>query len=154
MGHFYAAYFLRSLRGKIRAKEAMLRPLIDVDRALSARTIRAFDDVVTAPLHGFADAAAYYSAASSRHFIPGIRVRTLVLHSLDDPFLPPEAVPREALEANAAVLPILTRRGGHVGFLEGSLRRPRLWGDEEGARFLAESLRTAPGFLDARESAP
>ena len=143
MGHFYAAYFLRSLRRKVRAKAALLGPLIDVERALSARTIRAFDDAATAPLHGFRDAAEYYAASSSMHFVGGIRVPTLVLHSLDDPFLPPEAVPRSAMEANDALVPVLTTRGGHVGFLEGAPWRPRLWGDEEGARFLAETLRGA-----------
>jgi predicted alpha/beta-fold hydrolase len=152
MGHLYAAYFLRSLRRKVRAKGSLLRPFIDVDRSLRAPTIRAFDDAATAPLHGFHDAAAYYAACSSAHFIEGIRVPTLVLHSLDDPFLPSGAVPRAAFEANPAVVPVLLARGGHVGFLEGSPWRPRLWGDEEGARFLAETLRAgpSPGGADLR----
>lgn len=154
MGHLYAAYFLRSLRRKIRAKALLLEPLIDVERALAARTIRDFDDVATAPLHGFRDAAEYYAASSSPRFIGGIRIPTLVLHSLDDPFLDPEAVPRAALEANPDVVPLLTARGGHVGFLEGAPWSTRLWGDEEGARFLAETLRGASGFLDAAGSSP
>jgi len=154
VGHFYAAYFLRSLRKKIRAKGSLLEPLIDVDRALRARTIRAFDDAATAPLHGFRDAADYYAAASSTAFIAGVRVPTLVLHSLDDPFLDPGAVPRDALEANPAVLPVLLPRGGHVGFLEGAPWGVRLWGDEEGARFLAEALNGARGLPDPSGHAP
>ncbi len=154
MGHLYAAYFLRSLRRKVRGKASLLRPLVDVGRALRARTIREFDDAVTAPLHGFRDAGAYYTASSSTRFIGGIRVPTLVLHSLDDPFLPPEAVPRSALEANPSVVPILPPSGGHVGFLEGAPWRPRLWGDEEGARFLAEGLGAAPGLPGVPEHTP
>jgi predicted alpha/beta-fold hydrolase len=140
MGHLYATYFLRSLRRKVRSKEPMLRGHIDVDVALRARTLRAFDDAATAPLHGFRDAAHYYDASSSTHYLPGIRVPTLIIHSLDDPFLPREAVPRPALESNEAIVALLSVRGGHVGFLEGTPWSPRLWGDEEGARFLEAAL--------------
>jgi len=156
MGHLYTTYFLRSLRRKIRAKESMLRGHIDVDSALLARTLRAFDDVATAPLHGFRDAAHYYDVSSSMHYLAAIRVPTLVIHSLDDPFLPPEAVPRAALESNEDIVALLTGRGGHVGFLEGTPWAPRLWGDEEGARFLGAALgaredRGGPGVLDGAQ---
>jgi len=150
LGHLYATYFLRSLRRKVRAKEAMLRGHIDVEAAMRARTLRAFDDAATAPLHGFRDAAHYYDVSSSMHYLAAIRVPTLVIHSLDDPFLPREAVPRAALDSNEAIVALLSARGGHVGFLEGTPWTPRLWGDEEGARFLGTALgaREDPDFLD------
>jgi len=145
MGHLYATYFLRSLRRKVRAKEALLRGYVDVEAALRARTLRAFDDVATAPLHGFRDAADYYDASSSMHYLAAIRVPTMIIHSLDDPFLPREAVPRPALESNEAIVALLSVRGGHVGFLEGTPWAPRLWGDEEGARFLGTALGARDG---------
>ncbi len=149
MGQFYTAYFLRSLRRKVRAKEAILRGHMDIEGALRARTLRVFDDAATAPLHGFRDAADYYAASSSAQYLGGIRVPTLVVHSLDDPFLPAEAIPRAALESNEAILPLLSARGGHVGFMEGPPWAPRLWGDEAGARFLAVALGAEGGrFLD------
>jgi hypothetical protein len=144
MGRMYTTYFLRSLRRKVRAKASLLADRIDVDAALAARTLRAFDDIATAPLHGFGDAARYYAECSSARFIDGIGVPTAVLHSLDDPFLPREAVPTAALEANPSVEAALTPRGGHVGFLSGTPWRPGFWAEEEAARFLASRLSAGP----------
>jgi predicted alpha/beta-fold hydrolase len=140
MGGLYTRYFLRSLKRKVRVKAALLADVIDTDRALKARTLREFDDVATAPLHGFRSAEHYYGMASSGRYLEGVRVPTLVVHSVDDPFLPSEAIPRSALRANPSLRTQLTRRGGHVGFLEGTPLRPRFWAEAEGARFLAERL--------------
>ena len=143
MGRLYTRYFMHSLQTKVRARREDLASRIDVAATLRARTLREFDDAATAPLHGFRDADDYYASCSSAGFIPGIRTPTLVLHSLDDPFLPVGSVPREALEANGAVTAVLTDLGGHVGFLEGSPRSPRLWGEEQAARFLQVALSSA-----------
>lgn len=140
MGRLYAGYFLRSLRAKVTAKGGLLSDRIDVEGALRARTLRAFDDAATAPLHGFRDADHYYATCSSDGYLSGIRVPTLVLHSLDDPFLPSEAIPHVALTSNPALVPVLLPHGGHVGFLEGHPWRPYLWAEAEGARFLEEAL--------------
>lgn len=140
MGRLYSRYFLRSLQRKVRAKAPVLDGRVDLDRTLAAKTIREFDDAATAVLHGFADAAHYYEACSSAAFLGGIRTPTLVLHALDDPFLPARALPRTALEANPWITPLVRRHGGHVGFLEGTPLAPGLWGDEEAARFLAGIL--------------
>lgn len=143
MGRFYTWYFMRSLRRKVRTKAALsgdLAEVLDLATVEASRTIRAFDDCATSPLHGFEDAATYYERSSSAGFLEAIRVPTLLLHSLDDPFLPRDRVPVEAMEANAWLVPGVTERGGHVGFLEGTPRRPRFWADEEAARFLGEVL--------------
>ncbi len=143
MGRFYTAYFMRSLLRKVRDKRGVLEGAIDVDAVLDARDLRAFDDAMTAPVHGFADAADYYARSSSDRFIPSIRVPTLVIHSEDDPFLPPERIPRATMEANAAVTPLITKAGGHVGFIAGSVLRPRFWAEERIADFLAAELGAA-----------
>jgi predicted alpha/beta-fold hydrolase len=140
MGRAYAAYFLRSLKNKVRWKEARLRATLDVDAGIAARTIWEFDERVTAPLHGFAGAADYYDRSSSMRYLRGVRVPTLMLHAEDDPFLPPASIPRDDAAANAALQLVLQRSGGHVGFLEGAPWRPRFWADEEAARFLAMRL--------------
>lgn len=146
MGRVYARYFLRSLRAKVRAKAGLLDGRVDTDAALRAPTLRAFDDALTAPLHGFRDADDYYARCSSARFVRGIGVPTLILHSRDDPFLPEEAIPVEALSANPHVVPALTARGGHVGFLGRTPWRPVFWAEESAAAFLAASLsRGAPG---------
>ena len=140
MGRLYSRYFLRSLQRKVRAKAEVLDGHIDVEATLRARTIRAFDDVATSVLHGFQGADHYYRVSSCAGYLEGIQVPTLVLHALDDPFLPASAIPHQALEANPFLTPIIHRGGGHVGFLKGPPWSPRLWGDEEGARFLATLL--------------
>lgn len=145
MGRIYARYFLRSLRTKVRAKAALLDGLVDTTAALRARTLRAFDDALTAPLHGFADAADYYASCSSADFVSGIGVPTLVVHSRDDPFLPKEAIPADALAANPHITPTLTERGGHVGFLGGTPWQPTFWAEEAAAEFLAAHLSGSPG---------
>ena len=140
MGRVYTRYFMRSLLRKVALKEDLLRDACDIDAVRRARTLRQFDDVATAPLHGFAGAADYYERSSSAAFIDGIRVPALVIHSMDDPFLPPDRVPAAALEANPHVTPVLTARGGHVGFIEGSVLRPRFWVEEAIAGWLAGRL--------------
>jgi len=140
MGRFYTSYFLRSLQAKVRLKSRVLGEVLDPDAAESARTIREFDDRITAPLHGFASATHYYRESSSIRYLAGIRVPTLMLHAEDDPFLPADVIPRREAEANPSLHLALQRHGGHVGFLEGSPRNPSFWAEEEGARFLGEHL--------------
>lgn len=145
MGSLYTWYFTHQLKRKVRLKRALLNGTVDVDRGLSARTLREFDDAVTAPLHGFQGASQYYERSSSARFLTGIRVPTLLLHSRDDPFLPAPSIPVDAMTGNPWLLPVLTREGGHVGFLTGRPHRPGFWADEEGARFLAETLTQRQG---------
>ena len=145
MGWFYTRYFLRSLKAKIRAKEDQLRPLLDLNKVYEARTLVEFDDHATGPLHGFRDASDYYRKSSSKQFLDNIRVPTLLFHARNDPFLPPRAIPHEAVRENPWLFPAFAKRGGHVGFLGGSIPGlPTFWTDDEGTRFLKQML-TAPG---------
>jgi predicted alpha/beta-fold hydrolase len=140
MGRMYAEYFLRSLRSKVEMKRNRLSEVLDMGAVDSSRTVREFDDRVTAPLNGFSDAADYYARCSSKDFLASIRVPTLLLHASDDPFLPATAIPFGGAERNDALRLVVSPRGGHVGFVEGTPRRPRFWGEEEVARFLASAL--------------
>jgi predicted alpha/beta-fold hydrolase len=140
MGRAYAAYFLRSLKRKLEAKAARLASVIDLEAARAARTIWDFDERVTAPLHGFSCAEEYYAVSSSGRYLAGVKTPTLLLHAADDPFLPGSAIPLRDAERNSSLRLVLQRSGGHVGFLEGTPHRPRFWGEEEAARFLAGQL--------------
>lgn len=136
-GRVYTHYFLRSLKAKLEAKVAEGHPDAQLDpamvrRGLESRSLLEYDDAVTAPLHGFAGAEAYYAASSSARWIPGIQTRCLVLHAEDDPFLPRPYIPLDVLHANPALSVRLTDRGGHLGFLHP--RRPALITDQGGAR--------------------
>ena len=84
----------------------------------SIRSMREFDDRITAPLHGFAGVADYYARASCGAFLKSIHVPTLILHALDDPFMTPAVVP-DSTALSPAIRFELTATGGHVGFVMG-----------------------------------
>ncbi|MFP3949211.1 MAG: YheT family hydrolase, partial [Longimicrobiales bacterium] len=142
-GRFYSYYFLRMLRRKIRLKEALVTGHVDVAEALSAPTLRRFDDAATAPIHGFESAQDYYTRSSSAVFLSRIDTPTLLLQSRDDPFLPEAALPEDTMRRNPNLIAGITERGGHVGFVEGSPWAPSFWSEAEAARFLAHLLETA-----------
>lgn len=112
----YTRHFLGTLIPAALAKLARFPGLYDGARVRAADSMQAFDDVVTAPLHGFASAADYYARVSARQFLGGIRVPTLVLNAKNDPFLPASALPGPAQTAAAVTLE-LPEEGGHVGFV-------------------------------------
>lgn len=137
----YVTRLLRSLKKKVRTRSEELRPLVDFERTLRARTFREFDDAATAPLHGFEGAADYYARSSSAAFLGAITTPTLVVHSADDPFLPVEAIPETALKANPMLTPLITEQGGHVGFITGANPlKPVFWAENVIADWLVERL--------------
>jgi len=103
------------------------------------RSFRRFDDKLTAPLHGFHDAADYYARCSSRRFLRGIRTPTLIIHAADDPFMDPGVVPTAAELAPAVTLE-LAARGGHVGFIAGPWWRPHRWVDRRVVTLLRQTF--------------
>lgn len=114
----YTRHFLRSLKRKSFAKLAAFPSLYDRGLLGRARTLRQFDDLVTAPLHGFRDADDYWSRASSASELHRIRVPTLIVHGDNDPFLPGRYLPLSSQVSPQVGLEI-THGGGHAGFLTG-----------------------------------
>ena len=139
----YRRYLVGKLRRKVAGKAAELAGRIALPHALAARTFREFDDVATAPLHGFAHAEDYYRRASSGPLLDRITVPTLLVHSLDDPFLPARAVPTAATLGNPAITMAITARGGHVGFVAGRPWSPVFWAERQVSAFLARWLTSA-----------
>jgi predicted alpha/beta-fold hydrolase len=145
----YERFFLRSLVAKTRQKLARHPDLCDAAALERVGTLWDFDDVVTAPLHGFRDAHDYYTRSSSIHFLSRIRVPTLLLSAVDDPFLPPTVLDevRSIARGNPALELEFVRRGGHVGFISGYVPwRPMYYAEWRVADFLAGRFvqRTAP----------
>jgi predicted alpha/beta-fold hydrolase len=114
----YARHFLATLKAKSIAKLERHPGLYDAARVRAARTLREFDDLVTAPLHGFRDTDDYWTRASSKPGLGSIRVPTLVVNARNDPFLPSAALPGPA-DVSAAVTLEQPHEGGHVGFVSG-----------------------------------
>ncbi|MEO0421006.1 MAG: hydrolase [Pseudomonadota bacterium] len=81
--------------------------------------LRSFDDLVTAPMHGFGTAEHYYAVSSCRQYLLGIDTPTLILHAADDPFQSPAGIPTPSELASPVELE-LSAHGGHVGFLQGT----------------------------------
>lgn len=117
----YQRYFLDSLKRKAIEKHGRYPDLTTPERVARINTMIDFDDTLTAPIHGFASAADYYARSSSIGFLKDIRVDTLLLSAVDDPFLPADVL--DAVRAIAAHSPHLSidfpPRGGHAGFVSG-----------------------------------
>jgi len=139
----YQRHFLQSLRRKALAKLERYPALAARERIEAARTLYEFDDVVTAPVHGFAGADDYYFRSSSIRFLSRIRVPTLLLSAVDDPFLPSEVLEqvRDAAAPNPHLEVEFVDRGGHVGFVSGpNPLRPFYYAEWRVAEFLARTL--------------
>jgi uncharacterized protein len=119
----YTRMFLATLKTKSLAQLARYPGLFDGRRLARARTFREFDDLYTAPLHGFRDAAHYWRSSSSGTWLATIRVPTLVINARNDPFLPERALLAASRDAASCVTLELPRAGGHVGFAGAWLKR-------------------------------
>ncbi len=116
----YARNFLKTLIPRALENDRRFPGWIDVPRLLAARTLGDFDEAVTAPLHGFRDAADYYARSSAKPLLSELRTPTLVLNAANDPFLPSSALPAPG-EVSTQVRLELPATGGHVGFVSASL---------------------------------
>lgn len=142
----YTSSFMRTFKAKIREKALRYPDFVDLRAALRARTFAEHDRVVTAPLGGFTDAMDYWVRASSAPWLSRVRRPALLLNALDDPFVPPEALP-DPETLPPWIVTELPRHGGHAGFIEG--RWPWAvdsWAERRAIEFLAS-------IIDARRSA-
>jgi len=114
----YTRHFLVTMKRKSAAKLERFPGLFDGGRVACSRTLREFDDLVTAPLHGFRDAADYWLQSSAKPLLRHILVPTLVLNARNDPFLPGAHLPPPE-EVSSHVVMEFPATGGHVGFVTG-----------------------------------
>lgn len=141
-GPFYTRHLLSTLKVKAadlaaRFPEAAAR--LDVPRLERADTFFEFDDAGTAPLHGFDGALDYYARSSSLGFVGRIATPVLAISAADDPFLPGSVLDAVARAKSPSVELRVTRRGGHAGFVGGTIR-PRYWAEETAVEWLASRL--------------
>lgn len=135
----YMWEFIGRLRRSMIRKFAQIPPPFALPDWKEVRTFRDFDNSMTAPLHGYKDANDYYTRASSKPFLKHIKVPTLVVHAEDDPFMSPAVLPADD-ELSPAVRFELSQKGGHVGFVDGSMWRPRRWLDDRIVRHLQANV--------------
>ena len=106
----YTRYFLKSLLPKAAATGFQTTSLKE------CKTLGDFDDRFTAPLHGFADRHDYYRRASCKPWLKTVRTPLLLLNAVNDPFLPPKALPTVE-EVSSAVTLLQPQYGGHAAFV-------------------------------------
>ncbi len=130
----YTRSFLKTLKPKCLVKLTQFPALFDRESMLQARDLYAFDNVVTAPLHGYRNTEDYWNRASAKHVLSDITVPTLVLNARNDPFLPPQFLPTAASPKVKLDYP---PGGGHVGFATGFLPGELTWLPKKVVGFLA-----------------
>lgn len=114
----YTRMFLHTMKPKALAKLAQHPGLFDRSALLAARDLYAFDNVFTAPLHGFKNTDDYWQRASAKPLMRDIRIPALALNAMNDPFVPAFSLPQNH-EVSSTVTLWQPREGGHVGFAEG-----------------------------------
>jgi predicted alpha/beta-fold hydrolase len=129
----YLRRFMKTLVAKVKAKSLQFPGEIDVAGIEKIRTFGEFDDQFTAPLHGFANAAEYWSRSSALPLLSRITVPTLLLNARDDPFLAATCFPED--DGNPHLFIETPAHGGHLGFLQSFVRCPR-WSEIRTAGFL------------------
>lgn len=135
----YTRAFLATMRSKAEEKLARFPGLFDGEAMRRARTLREFDNVVTAPLHGFRDTDDYWTRASSKPVLGRIRVPTLLLNARNDPFLPEAALPDRS-RVSAAVGLEYPEEGGHVAFVSGRFPGDIGWMPRRVTAFFEETM--------------
>jgi predicted alpha/beta-fold hydrolase len=113
----YQWNFVKDLRARMRRKAAHFPGVFAIDRLPGIRTVRQFDEAFTAPFFGFLDAEDYYHRASAMRVVDRIRVPTLIVAAEDDPFVPADMFGAPALRGNRWITTLVTRHGGHCGFV-------------------------------------
>ena len=114
----YQWNFVRGLKARMRRKEACQPGRLPIERLAEVQTVRQFDELFTAPHFGFAGADDYYHRASAMRVIDRVRVPALVITAEDDPFVPVEPFRDPRLAGNPHIELIVTRCGGHCGFVD------------------------------------
>jgi len=143
LSRLYQRFFLNSLRRKAQEKAVRFPDLAPASRIAGIRTLEDFDNVITGPLHGFRSAQDYYERSSSLPWLERIRIDTLLLSAVDDPMLPPEVLDevREIASQNPALRLEFVDRGGHAGFIAGSVPwRPFYYAERCVGDFFAEQF--------------
>jgi predicted alpha/beta-fold hydrolase len=146
---FYQRFFLNSLRKKAQEKARRFPDLASQDGIAALRTLEDFDNLITGPLHGFRDAQDYYARSSSLPHLKNIRLKTLLFSAVDDPLLPAEVLDevREVARYNPALEVDFVDKGGHAGFITGSVPwRPFYYAEYRVGEFFAERFDLSPAL--------
>jgi hypothetical protein len=145
----YQWNFVRGLKARMRRKQACEPGRYPVARLGEVRSVRAFDEIYTAPHFGFRDADDYYHRASALRVIGRIAIPALIITAADDPFVPAAIFNDVALRQNSNIRLIVTSHGGHCGFVErASGDYDGYWAERQITEFARGILRPTSGHTE------
>ncbi len=147
----YQRHFVSGLKDRMRRKAKLFPGKFDLGRMARVRTLREFDDVITATYCGFRDASDYYARSSALQVVGEIRVPALVVMAQDDPFVPFASFSDPAIAKNAHVRLIAPAHGGHCAFISRHGGENRFWAEGCVMEFCREHSTASIGREEIKE---
>ena len=141
----YEWNFIRGLKQRLRYKARLFPGRYPLDGLARVRTLREFDDTITAPAFGYRDAEDYYYRASALRVVGQIRIPTLIVAAQDDPFVPFASFRAPAIAANPHITFVAPPRGGHCSFISRFAGGERFWAEARVVEFCREHSALATG---------
>ena len=140
----YEYHFVARLKRRMRRKASLFPNLYPIDGMRNIRSVRAFDDVITARFSGFTNADDYYARSSAIRVAARIRRPTLILTSKDDPFVRFATFADPAIRENPNITFVATRYGGHCGFISRDVGASRFWAEGKIVEFCERMSKILP----------
>jgi len=139
--YLYQRHFVRGLMARYRRKADLFPQKYARNGFGPIRTVREFDDAITAPYFGYKDAEEYYQAAGAKKVIAEVKVPLLLITAQDDPFVPYESLLRARVNDNPLVRLVAPEHGGHCGFVSRWSGEERFWAEERIVEFVEHEAR-------------
>lgn len=139
--YLYQRHFVKGLMERYRKKAELFPERYPNNGFGPIRTVREFDDAITAPAFGFKDAEEYYESAGAKRVIGDVRVPCLLITAQDDPFVPYESFLTARVSDNSAVQFVAPKHGGHCAFISRYAGAERFWAEERIVEWVEERSR-------------
>ena len=136
--YFYQRHFVQGLMARYARKAALFPKIYSRDGFGKIRTVREFDDAITAPSFGYRDAEDYYETSSARRVVGHVRVPMLMITAQDDPFVPYESFLAALVTENSSIRFVAPERGGHCAFISRHRGSERFWAEARVVDFCDE----------------
>ena len=139
--YLYQRHFVSGLMERYRRKAELFPARYARNGFGTIRTVREFDDAITAPCFGFRDAEEYYESAGAKKVVKSVSVPTLIMTAQDDPFVPYVSFLAARVEQNPCVRFLAPEHGGHCGFVSRFAGKERFWAEERIVEFVGEEAK-------------
>lgn len=146
----YERHFLSSYRRRLRRKAKLFPERYSTDDVARCRTLREWDEAITAPATGYLDAADYYYRTSALRVVAGIRVPTLIITAQDDPIVPFASFCNPGILDNRFIKLIATEYGGHCGFISRYAGDERFWAEARVVKFCKQHSGAAEDWREKK----